>query len=202
MSLLTLLACTVDTPAPAPPAAIVVQEPAKPLGWRAGGKVGVSTLKNGSAKVPATLLVTGELTFADPATLTGVDGEVSVDLATWDSELELRDERIRDVFFEHATHPTATFEPAVFGDGTLEGRLTLHGVTKDVSVPVEVLQGEGGMALRSTQPWIIRISDYGMDPQLQNLITLCAHESVADEVEVTLDLRFGEAPAWPATPTE
>jgi len=174
----------------------------KPLGWMAGGTITATSLKNGSAEVPGTLMVAGELTFADPLTLEGVDGELSVDLMTWDSQLELRDQRIRDTFFEVAQTPRATFEPALFKEGSLEGQLTLHGVSKPVSVPVEVLKSEGGVAVRSTEPWVVKISDYGMQPQLDALITLCGHESVADEVRLMVDVRVGEAPEWPAVETE
>jgi len=206
MTLLLFIACSLDEDPPADPVPAAEpspkEQPQKPLGWTAGGTITATSLKNGSAEVPGTLMVAGELTFADPLTLEGVDGELSVDLMSWDSQLELRDQRIRDTFFEVTQYSKATFEPALFKDGSLEGQLTLHGVSKPVSVPVEVLKSEGGIALRSTEPWVVKISDYGMQPQLDALITLCGHESVADEVGLMVDVRVGEAPEWPAVETE
>ncbi len=205
MTLLLFMACSLDEEPLADPVPVAEPSPKeaqKPLGWTAGGTVTATSLKNGSAEVPGTMQVAGELTFADPLTLEGVDGELSVDLMTWNSQLELRDQRIRDTFFEVVQTPQATFEPALFKEGSLEGQLTLHGVSKPVSVPVEVLKSEGGVAVRSTEPWVVKISDYGMQSQLDALITLCEHESIADEVKLMVDVRVGEAPEWPAAETK
>lgn len=201
MFLLALACATseVNEPTPAPAEA----PPPSPLTtWEAKGTLTAVTIKNGTAEVPGTLDVGGQLTFADTKDLEGISGTLTADLNTWNSQLELRDDRIKQTFFEVADHATATFEAkglnVAGGKGTLDGALSLHGTSKDVSVPVEILHTESGMALRSTEPWVVKISDHDMAAQLDALITLCAHESIADEVKVTVDVQLGEAPTWPA----
>ena len=200
-----VLACTTTevndpNPAPVPPTDPVPESPLTT--WDAKGTLTAVSVKNGTAEVPGTLDVGGQLTFADTTDLEGISGTLTADLNTWNSQLELRDDRVKQTFFQVADHATATFEAkglnVAGGKGTLDGELSLHGTSKDVSVPVEILHTEAGMALRSTEPWVVKISDHDMGTQLDALITLCAHDSIADEVKVTVDVQLGEAPAWPA----
>ena len=72
---------------------------------------------------------------------------VSIDTASIDSNHAERDKHLRGSdFLDVAKYPEATFESTKYaGDaqgGTLEGMLTLHGVTKPISIELEKL-GEG-----------------------------------------------------------
>ena len=76
---------------------------------------------------------------------------VSIDTASVDTNHAERDKHLRGSdFLDVATYPEATFESTKYtGDaqsGTLEGMLTLHGVTKPISIHLEKL-GEGN------DPW-------------------------------------------------
>ena len=76
---------------------------------------------------------------------------VSIDAASVDTNHAERDKHLRGSdFLDVATYPEATFESTKYsGDaqsGTLEGMLTLHGVTKPISIELEKL-GEGN------DPW-------------------------------------------------
>ena len=72
---------------------------------------------------------------------------VSIDSASVDTNHAERDKHLRGSdFLDVAKYPEATFESTKYaGDaqgGTLEGMLTLHGVTKPISIELEKL-GEG-----------------------------------------------------------
>lgn len=72
---------------------------------------------------------------------------VSIDTASVDTNHAERDKHLRGSdFLDVAKYPDATFESTKYtGDaqgGTLEGMLTLHGVTKPISIELEKL-GEG-----------------------------------------------------------
>jgi polyisoprenoid-binding protein YceI len=206
MILLSLACLTSDPPPastePATPPVDPAPDAPRVLGWVANGSVTAVSIKNGTAEVPGTLSVGGSLTFEDTVTLSGVSGTLTADVSTWNSELELRDQRIRDTFFEVADHAQASFEATSFtvtdDKGTLEGALTMHGASKDVSIAVDVLKGDNGVALRSTEPVTLLISEFGMTPQLDALVALCGHDSVDDAVQLTVDLKLGVAPEWPA----
>jgi polyisoprenoid-binding protein YceI len=83
----------------------------------------------------------------DGTTATSVD--VTVDMTTLQSDQSFRDGSIRNQAIETGQFPTATFEltePLDFGsipnEGTTvkvnaTGKLTLHGVTKDVTIPLD-----------------------------------------------------------------
>ena len=67
-----------------------------------------------------------------------------VDVASIDTNNEKRDDHLRsDDFFDAATYPSITFETTSikgdFPDITLVGNLTIRGVTKEVSLPIQLV---------------------------------------------------------------
>lgn len=81
---------------------------------------------------------------------------VSIDTASVDTNHAERDKHLRGSdFLDVAKYPEATFESTKYsGDaqsGTLEGMLTLHGVTKPISIHLEKL-GEGNDPWGGTAP--------------------------------------------------
>ena len=70
--------------------------------------------------------------------------EVTIDMASVESGNEARDEHLRSPdFFDVARYPAATFSARAVGwqgtRGTLAGELTLHGVTRPVTLQAEYL---------------------------------------------------------------
>jgi len=82
--------------------------------------------------------VSGGLSW-DPQTRKA-EGQICVDLATWDSGEPLRD-RHTSAMFEVDTYPKGCFEltgvraVAAAGEFVLLGNLTLHGVTRTIEIP-------------------------------------------------------------------
>ncbi len=92
--------------------------------------------------------------------------EVTVQAASIDTDNERRDGHLRsDDFFAAETHPTLTFKSKKVEQGAdglaVTGDLTIRGVTKEVTVPVEVLGVMGDKAGFSTRFVVDRL-DYGV----------------------------------------
>ncbi len=113
--------------------------------------------------------------------------DMTVEAGSVDTNNEKRDKHLRsEDFFDVEAHPAISFKSERFaptGSGTyeIEGDLTLHGVTRKITVEARHIgSGEdpwGGYRAGFQTTFRIKRSDYGMD-QLMN--------SVGDEVELTV----------------
>ena len=116
---------------------------------------------------------------------------LQTDDAKLDSHLKTAD------FFDVAKYPKATFTstsltpaPAGSPDGTthlLKGTLDLHGVQKEVSIPVKVEQTADGV--RATSEFTINRHDWGISYKGM------ADDLIKDNVLMRLDLSFPPPPA-------
>jgi polyisoprenoid-binding protein YceI len=110
----------------------------------------LASLSAESDAVGRTSDVTGSITIeSDGATTTLAAGTLTIDTTTIASDEDRRDNRLRTEGLQTDSFPTATFSitgpveiPAAALDGTasdvtLVGDLTLHGVTKSVSIPAQ-----------------------------------------------------------------
>lgn len=111
-------------------------------------------------------------------------GKVIVDLNSLNSGIEMRDKDMRENFLETDKFPTAQFILSEFSstnskelvDGiknkaTVKGKLTIHGVTKDISAPVILYYFKDsertknrlkGNLLSVSTVFTIKLSDYGI----------------------------------------
>jgi polyisoprenoid-binding protein YceI len=111
-------------------------------------------------------------------TLTVQDGQVTdvavdVDLTTLKSDSDQRDGSIRSRGLQSDQYPTASFaltDPIEIPDGLADGQsastqasgeLTLHGVTKPITVDVDAQMGNGTVAVTGNAP--IKLSDFGIE---------------------------------------
>lgn len=110
----------------------------------------LASLSAESDAVGRTSDVTGSITLeSDGTTTTLTGGTLTVDTTTIKSDEDRRDNRLRSEGLQTDSFPTASFEitspveiptAAVAGtasDITLTGNLTIHGVTKTVSIPAK-----------------------------------------------------------------
>lgn len=143
--------------------------------------------------------VTGRVNLS-PDDLRQASGSLAVDLASLDTGIALRNEHMRG-FLETERHPLATFKFSgieVAGNrlradgvvtGMASGDLTIHGVTRRVSTPVELTnlpesdkQFRGGDWIAFSSQFRVKMSDYGIA-----LPTMMLGVKVADEVVIDVN---------------
>ena len=105
---------------------------------------------------------------ADPKDLTTATITLSIEAASIDTGIGMRDNHLRsEDFFDVRRFPTITFESvrveAAGGRAIVTGRLTLHGVTREFAVPVDV--GLTNLALAASGELVIDRRDYGLTYQ-------------------------------------
>lgn len=138
----------------------------------------------------STTRVTGNLVSAGGDPLSDGVVSVSVEAATLDTANAKRDRNMREEFLETAKYPTLVFHstaPPVKKGGsvTVDGDLTIHGVTRKVHVDVEAKPVEGEWTMKTA--FNVRLSDHKIpDPSV-------ALNKVYDEVNVGLEIRFRKA---------
>jgi polyisoprenoid-binding protein YceI len=98
--------------------------------------------------------------------------DVKIDVASVDTNFAERDKHLRERFLETDDYPVATFKSTSFkqqDDGSLVmvGDFTLHGVTKQLTIPVsKVGEGDdpwGGYRAGFVGETTFTIADYGID---------------------------------------
>jgi polyisoprenoid-binding protein YceI len=136
--------------------------------------------------------VTGTMTI-DGMTITAL--EVTVDMTTLQSDKAQRDDQLRERGLETDRFPAATFtltQPIEVGEApkdgetielTAVGDLMLHGVTKQVSVPLQAVLSGG--EIQAVASFDVALADYGIEKPTGFLIL-----SIADTGTIELHLLF------------
>ena len=125
----------------------------------------------------------------------------TIDTASIDTRNDKRDEDLRSAdFFDVTKYPTITFKSKSVkqtgaGSGDILGDLTMHGVTKEITLHVKFLgkgKGMGGKAISGWQvtPDPIKRGDYGLN--WSKVVEGTA--TVGEEVTVSIDVEAGKAP--------
>ncbi|HEV3363454.1 MAG TPA: YceI family protein [Acidimicrobiia bacterium] len=147
----------------------------------AGGQAGyrvrekLANLPAQSDAVGRTSAITGQVTiFEEGGTYRAKDANFTVDVSKLKSDEARRDNRIRTNGLETDRYPQATFAaagpidiPQDAVDGKVvtvqvEGDMTLHGVTKKVSIPLQVQRK--GNQIRIVGNYDFAWDDFGMTP--------------------------------------
>ncbi len=133
------------------------------------------------------------------------DGTASleIDLASVDTGAELRDERMRDIFFEVTDNPKATvtakLDPAAFAGlakgqsitRPLKASVTIKGAASEITTEVLVTRvAEDRVTVVPTAPVIISTDMFGLTDELGELRALAQLPSITPAVPVTFMLAF------------
>lgn len=150
--------------------------------------------------------ISGEVMF-DPAKPEATKGKIIVATASMHVPNPTMKEHMHAKdWMDVATHPDLTFEAESLSDvqksgdvftGKVQGKMTLKGVTKNVSVPVKITYLKDKLGARTNgrmqgdllvlrAQFTIKRGDYGINPGAPT-------DKVSDEVELTLSLA-GSAP--------
>lgn len=128
---------------------------------------------------------------------------VTIDLATVNTGVALRDQRMRDLLFETATYPTATVTvtiPATLLSSLSAGQTTateiiaavnLHGMTVNVTTRVSVQRlSNSRILVQSLAPVLTRAADYNLTAGVEALRSIVNLTSISAAVPVDFALVF------------
>lgn len=131
------------------------------------------------------------------------DVQVTIDLGSVETLIDIRDERMREMLFETVKFPaatvSATVDPALLAavaeGGTviadLPVQLSLHGHVQALTVPTAVIgDGDGHMRVIALQPVIVRAEDFGLDAGVAALQKIAGLQAISTAVPVTFHLVF------------
>jgi len=162
----------------------------------------ISTVRGEFGKLSGTLEYDGK-------DVASIKADVTIDAASISTRNEYRDKDLRsDHFFDVAKYPTVTFKSkkAVAGTGgafKLVGDLTMHGVTKEVTLdvtgPSKVIKGQRGESrVGASASTKINRRDFAINYNA----TTDGGLVVSDAVAITIDIEamFTPVLADPATP--
>ncbi|MBZ9973967.1 OmpA family protein [Mesorhizobium sp. BR-1-1-10] len=140
--------------------------------------------------------ITGTLTSAG-------DAKVSFDLNSVDTGVDLRNVRMRFLFFETFKYPTAELtakvDPAAFADlpakrrikASLPFRLSLHGVDKDLEASVVVTMiSDTQVSVASEAPVAVHVEDFGLLPNVDKLQQAANVTNIVPTASVSFDFVF------------
>ena len=166
-------------------------------------------LDSDATRLGFTSIKAGEIienhTFSGLYGVVDPDGLVSIaiPLNSVETGIDLRNERMRDMFFQIDDHPEAsievTIDPAAYenlnvGEQKLteiEGALSLHGVQADLSAQVAVTRiGPDRIAVASAQPVIVYVDDFNLAPGLEALREIANLPAITPAIPVTFSLVF------------
>jgi hypothetical protein len=130
---------------------------------------------------------------------------LAVDLDTFDSEIAIRNERVRNIFFETSAIGWETAElkvdlPQELVDRVkkekkvagvkLDGQLKVHGATSKLPLTVDATYDGARATVKSTSPVEVKVSDLGLTDNLHRLNAICMHDGIDDIVKVDVSLVF------------
>jgi len=131
------------------------------------------------------------------------DAKVSFDLNSVDTGVDLRNVRMRFLFFETFKYPTAELtakvDPAAFADlpakrrikATLPFRLSLHGVDKDLEASVVVTMiSDTQVSVASEAPVAVHVEDFGLLPNVDKLQQAANVTNIVPTASVSFDFVF------------
>lgn len=135
--------------------------------------------------------------------IAGTKVTLSVDLSSVDTGIQIRDQRLRELFFTVAKFPTATvtldihksdiypMKPGQIKTLELDAEITLQGITQKKTVKLQVVELEKNKRLVfATQPVIINLKDFNLLKGLNTLREIAKLKSINAAIPVTFSLIF------------
>ncbi|MBT1703647.1 YceI family protein [Fulvivirgaceae bacterium PWU20] len=115
----------------------------------------------------------------------------SVPINGFEFEKSLMQEHFNEKYMESDKYPKSTFQGAIAGfdiskkeiqNVSASGKLTIHGVTKDLTIPGTIQQQGDKLLLKAK--FVVKLVDYKITiPQL-------LWQNIAEQVDVTIDFTF------------
>lgn len=166
-------------------------------------------LENDRSQLAFATIKAGDLgevhTFGELSGRVGDDGAVTVDihLASLDTLIPIRDERMRSLLFETAQFPIATLTANIGAErlqdlaGGATGPLTVDGVLKlreaEIPLRLEVMTerlADGAMLVASRKPVVVLAAAIGLTDGVERLREIAGLPSISQAVPVSFVLVF------------
>ena len=155
--------------------------------------MGISTVRGAFTKV------SGSVDY-DPSNPAKTSIEATIETASVDTRVEMRDNDLRSPnYFDAAKYPTITFKSKsvqAAGQGKLKvvGDLTIHGVTKEVTLDVDgpsapMTDPRGNSHVGASATTMIKRTDFGVGS---------ANPMVGEDITITIDVELVRPAATPA----
>ncbi|MDO8519248.1 MAG: YceI family protein [Deltaproteobacteria bacterium] len=139
----------------------------------------METVRGETQKISGTVSV-------NPPSMAAAKASFSVDAGSLKTGNRLRDKNMRNNFLHTAQFPEIVFRLTGMGGTLATGKFTLHGVTKEIKIPVTALWNDKNNTLQVKSKFSILLSDYGIERPRILLLRL------SDTVEVDLDIHLQE----------
>jgi polyisoprenoid-binding protein YceI len=172
-------------------------------GWRldsAASSLTFNTTKSGAAGVGG-LTETMQFTALKGVLSPAGRIEFSVDLASVESGIDLRNERLRTMLWDTATHPGASFSATLNASDlkkvqegrepvavSLEGQLTMAGTSRPLKVELQVTPVQSRRLVNTRQPFIVNAEDFGLRPGVEALRQIMGLNYLSSSAPVSLQL--------------
>jgi polyisoprenoid-binding protein YceI len=156
----------------------------------------VTTKNTNAAEVQRFTKLTGELSESGAARL-------MIDLASVETLVPIRNERLQTMLFEIAQFPAAQFdaqvdakklaalEPGASFDVELDGKLTLHGKTQDTKAQLRVVRLRDQRIMVTTRaPILVSAAQFDLGAGIEKLREIMALPNIIGTVPVTFALTF------------
>jgi len=142
-------------------------------------------------------------TFKQVGGTVGDDGklEFSVDLGSVETNIPLRNERLKEMLFKVANNPQAVFtatvdahrfqtmRPGGFADIDVNGQLTISGQSNPLAAHLRVIKlSSGALQVSTNSPIMVNLKDYGLQDGVDALRDLMHLSVLASSAPVTFSL--------------
>ena len=191
---LALVACQQTPQSKSPPAKTDETPPSvEKVLWQLDttkSQISYISTKNGDIREHNTLrFLTGSI---------NADKEVQliIDVNSIDTHIDIRNQRMRELFFETEQYPTARIETSIADNLPLmtaypiEYRLTLKDQQHSFQSPVMIHSGGGEMMVTSAEPVTVNASTFGLEGALDKLREIAGLNSISPEIQVEYKLHF------------
>lgn len=138
--------------------------------------------------------------------LKGDKAKLTIDLASVDTQIPIRNDRMKEHLFEISQYPQATVqltldakslealeEPGSMLDMPVSAGVDMHGIKKDISAKLRVIKLADGKLIASTlEPILLLPADFSMQAGVNKLLEIAKLTSISTAVPVTFSLVFEE----------
>ena len=165
-------------------------------GVAAGSTVSYVSIKNNAiAENNAFTGVTGSITD---------DGNIAIeiDLASVETRVDIRNQRMRELFFEVANHPVALITGQLSApdmaqldasaplERSLPLTLSLHGSEAAIEAKLRAIAVGGELFVTTLEPILVSTGDYGLAAGVAALQEIAGLNAIASTIPVTVNLHF------------